>query len=306
MTNDTSAATNTNDATINNPPITLKQSCYQARQNTIPPSLYGKLRPPFINLGFPKTGTTSLHSFFACAGYRSMHYRCGPSVACAECIRSSVEEGKGNKPLANCGKAEAYSQLDNGSHGNFPQVQYLEQIVESYPNATFLLTFRNVSNWYHSLTHWPPINTEGQLHMSDGLMIANILPEFPSGVGNNEEEFSAWFCTHVERVREVISRLNRTLVEIDIDNPNVAEYVTDVFDIHTSCWGHTNINKNLHPSGNESSKSMKEAAPWFVQGKYCIKGKTKYRMKRRGPLPVLPGVPPWMLIINDTCSNRTL
>ena len=61
--------------------------CYRARKDTVPLSRYGKLEPPFINLGFPKIGSSSIHSFFTSAGYRGMHYRCRKDKTCAECIK---------------------------------------------------------------------------------------------------------------------------------------------------------------------------------------------------------------------------
>ena len=86
---------------------------------------------PVINLGFPKMGTSSLHAFFGCAGYRSMHFRCHKTYACAECLRKqnlkfvrddnlgiAVKDKKVD--LKECGKSDVYSQIDRDDY--FPQV----------------------------------------------------------------------------------------------------------------------------------------------------------------------------------------
>ena len=57
----------------------FNQSCFKARKNTIPASLYNNLPKPYLNLGLPKMGTTSLHKFFTCGGLSSTHYYCHPN-----------------------------------------------------------------------------------------------------------------------------------------------------------------------------------------------------------------------------------
>jgi hypothetical protein len=73
-------------------------------------------------------GTSSLHAFFGCAGYRSMHFRCHKSFACAECLKKQHhehrEKGIGKVDLKQCGTADVYSQIDRDDY--FPQVSYIE------------------------------------------------------------------------------------------------------------------------------------------------------------------------------------
>lgn len=281
--------------------------CFSARGDTIHKSRFGKLRPPFVNLGFPKIGSTSLHALFACAGYRSMHFRCKKDKKCSECIQESVNEGL--PPFGKCDYAESYSQLDDGSWGHFPQVEYLQQLVNEFAdnqgfpqNGTFLLLHRNMSKWYRSLTNWPPGNEPGS-HMSDGLMLADITG-FPAGRGRNEKEFSDWFCSHVKRVREVVDgHPSHSLVEINIDDPGAGDLITDIFDINPTCWGHRNANV-LKGNGTSSTD-----LPWFVRGKAMIQGKTRLRRRQIDPLPILPGMSPELIeqirSINEEILNQS-
>ncbi len=118
-------------------------SCLRARNNTVAKSSYGKLPKPYINLSFPKMGTSTLHSFFECGGYQSTHFRCSRSSSCAKCTSQSVLNGF--PPLKECideRPSDVFAQLDNGTY--FPQLELLDEFVKGYPDATFFLTFRDI------------------------------------------------------------------------------------------------------------------------------------------------------------------
>lgn len=253
-------------------------ACFKARADSVAKTRYGKLNYPFINVGFPKIGSSSIHSFFGCAGYRSAHYRCSRTTRCSECIQQSVQEGL--KPLHHCILAEVYSQIDDGRK-DFPQIDYLEQLVESYPNATFLLAFRDMENWYKSLSRW----TRNDTRMDHDLMKANI-QGLPPGIGSNVDEFSSWFCNHVTRVREVVARHpSNTLVEIDLeDDETTRQLISDIFDVDPGCWGRSNANLDLHPELNsENTVTPEGQSKWFLLGNSRIKSKDGTMRKRNYP-----------------------
>lgn len=223
-------------------------SCFEARDDTVPEHLYGKLAKPYLNLGFPKTGTSSLHKFFECGGLQSAHYRCNRIDSCARCIRQSVEAGGDPLELCALGRKDidVYAQMDDGHY--FPQIEVLDDIVAAYPEATLFLTFRNMTKWYNSLKKWPP-RKRGP-HLNDKLRENNITG-FPTGVGENVSEFSDWFCNHVQRVRRVVNdNPSLTLVEVDIEDANIAKRMSDMFEIGESCWGHANVNPIANPDLN--------------------------------------------------------
>ena len=223
-------------------------SCFQARNDTIPPSLYQKLPKPFINLGYPKMGTTSLHKFFQCGGITSYHYLCGKGgktkPPCAECIKQSVSQGQ--LPFAQCqDDGEAWAQIDNGRY--FPQIQLLDKFVEGYPEATFILLFRNMEKWYNSMENWPPNRTK--MPLSQRLLNSNI-PGLYKAKGNKVSTFSEWHCNHVNRVRDIVSKSpSHSLVEIDIEDPAAGEYLETVFGIKKACFGM----KNTHATPKSST-----------------------------------------------------
>ena len=249
------ASKSPNDETLPRPTVPNDVSdrfdCLKARRDSVPKSLHRKLPKPYINLGFPKMGTSSIYSFFRCGGYTATHFRCGKnSLKCAVCTKRSVEAGL--PPLSTCGDADVYAQLDNGTY--FPQIELLDEFVQGHPDATFFLTFRSMEKWFHSISHWPP--RKGNPHMDDRLKMLNITG-LPSGNGRNVEEFSDWYCKHVQRVRAIVAQNpSHSLVEIDIEDPATGQRLEDIFGIDKGCWGQENVNTNIHPEVNHSEVVM--------------------------------------------------
>eukprot|EP00984_Skeletonema_dohrnii_P006409 scaffold2295_cov93-Skeletonema_dohrnii-CCMP3373.AAC.6 len=119
------------------------ESCLRPRRNGNV-AAKSPLRPPFINLGMPKMGSTSLDSYFKCGGYNSVHWTCGGGRMCADCIVKGIKAGLPPFLKCNTTNVDAYAQMDRGPE-NLVQVNYLNEIVRGVPNATFILTFRNMT-----------------------------------------------------------------------------------------------------------------------------------------------------------------
>lgn len=250
-----------------------EDDCLTARNNTIPKYLHGSsyLQPPAINLGLPKMGSTSLQHFFGCAGYGASHWLCGKDQICARCIEASVDAHR--PPLEKCGRdgggGPIYAQIDGwGSKGKilfFPQINLLDDIIDAYPNGTYFLTFRNMEGWYNSVANWrSPSNRTLKSRM------ARSVPGLEDGSLQN---FTDFFCNHVKRVRATVP-LHR-LVEVDIEDTNAGQLLSDIFDIDESCWKKTNANDARHDDGSVvvPHPSRPEKLPMLIKGKTEIRGK---------------------------------
>ena len=279
----------------NNGEVTTTPSCLQARKNIVPKSMYGSsyLHPPAINLGLPKMGSTSLQSFFGCAGYGATHWMCqrgNIEVHCAQCIRNSILANL--PPLYKCGQwADMYAEINgpipnessSGGGGKlfFPQIEYLEHIVNAYPNATFFLTFRSMDKWYNSLINfWSGLGPRSQKrNMKDEMIAAANITTFRGGGGGDIHDFSVFFCNHVNRVRQVVPP--HRLVEIDIEDPSTGAIMAEIFDIDEKCWGNANVNFNLHPENRQDDQSNNNnRVPHLIWGKDWIRGKNGTMRKR--------------------------
>ena len=208
-----------------------------------------KALSPFINLGMPKMGSTSLHKYFRCGGFKSSHYMCGNKM-CAVCMKNAIKAGK--HPLSFCNNGnntkfiDAYTQIDMGPE-KLIQVKYLSEIISGIPEeATFILPIRNITNWYKSLTNWYGGKAAGKSkddNMRKRFERANI-KGLPPGVGRNVTEFSNFYCEYVKRVREEVSKNPRhTLIEIDVEDPTAGEQLEAYLGVNRTCWGQGNANK---------------------------------------------------------------
>jgi hypothetical protein len=261
-----------------------EEDCLRARNNTIPKYLHGSsyLQPPAINLGLPKMGSTSLQHFFGCAGYGASHWLCGKDQICARCIEASVDDHL--PPLEKCGNngGPIYAQIDGwGTKGKilfFPQINLLHDIINAYPNGTYFLTFRNIEGWYNSVTNWRS--------PSNRTLKSRMVRSIPDLQGGSLQNFTNFFCNHVKRVRATVPA-NR-LVEVDIENHNAGQLLSDIFDIDESCWKKTNVNEKLHSQQSSEEKttlddritnnssvgpSKQEKLPMLIKGKTEIRGK---------------------------------
>mmetsp|Transcript_9381 Transcript_9381/g.16044 ORF Transcript_9381/g.16044 Transcript_9381/m.16044 type:complete len:297 (+) Transcript_9381:105-995(+) len=211
------------------------ESCLRPRRNSNA-AVKSPLKPPFINLGMPKMGSTSLHSYFDCGGYKSVHWKCGKRY-CGECIEDAIQAGSSPLSTSKCTKNfGSYAQIDRGPE-HLVQVNYLNEIVRGVPNATFILTFRNMTNWYKSMSNFNNLRQRFEAANITGL---------PRGVGRNVSEFSHFYCEYVKRVREEVAKYpgRHELIEIDIEDPTVGWQMEEAFGTSHTCWGKKNTAKH--------------------------------------------------------------
>ena len=186
-------------------------------------------------------------------------------------MAQSVKEGL--PPLQLCRSVDVYTQIDGSVNKTlyFPQIELLEELVDAYPNATFLLTFRRMDDWFKSLSSW------GSLWRR--MLFANLTIGNTSLGAGSQEDFSDFFCEHVRRVREIVPA-NR-LVEVDIDDPNIGSRMSDIFDIDEECWGQVNVNGKLHPDIDKNQTLYGSMTPgWKIVGKDMIRGKNGVMRKK--------------------------
>ena len=114
---------------------------------------------PIINLGLAKSGTKSLDYFLSCAGYnKTLHSKASTGGKVVHVWTSMWRCARQGRPVLDCvredfGYFEGITQIDGGATGlsaSWPQIEFLADILLDYPNATFVLTRRNESNWANS------------------------------------------------------------------------------------------------------------------------------------------------------------
>ena len=180
-------------------------------------------RPLVLNLGLPKTGTTSIAAYFACNGWRSSHWNCGNASKCAVCMMSwlvavAQREHSGSRGWRerldmsgelqrHCGDFDVFAEIDLQMHSAciYPQVEHLHTLVRVLPKACFILTVRPMEHWLRSVRAWglKPLSNrsshvatyepERDTLLSKMLSSCPILPRTEAGL-------LAWHSQHLERV----------------------------------------------------------------------------------------------------------
>lgn len=205
------------------------------------------LPTPILQVGMPKTGTTSIHTFFERSGYRSSHYRCINRHYCGLCIRAALQ--KGEPALKACGDYEVWAQMDVENLGqcHLPQIVNLEELHNEAPNATFILSHRNMTRWAKSVKNWVGINR------SMGARLAKCV-----GGPNSKtvEDLIKWHIEHIERIRKFVAEHpSHALVEINIEDPKAGEIMERHFGPGSPAqnWGHENNSVN-HKASRMSTR----------------------------------------------------
>lgn len=245
--------------------------CLRPRSFPQDPGDFAALPKPWIHIGMPKTGTTSLEEFWKCglddlpSNDHVSHSTCKVS---SEQLRLQAFDGKGTpvNPLArcssrriepcrlcgvcmnkaknlsmpllsSCGGYQAWAQLDTEEGCFFPQLQALDLIHEEAPNATFVFMFRGIQKWVNSVRNY-----------KKGFMLHRFTRcKAPFWKGRNYLE--EWFCGAVNHARSFVeAHPSHAYIEIDLDDPSTSQLVSRAFGIPDACWGRHNVNERIHAS----------------------------------------------------------
>ena len=245
------------------------QQSSQSDQTTMtqPPPL---VPLPIMNLGMPKTGSTTLFEFLTCAGLRGTHQILGSHVLSGHkspitfegvCMRDAVNNGL--PPIGTCAPNEQFMmQMDSefplgfgtrtfvaNEHRDecyFPQLELLEEFHREVPNATFIMNFRPIEHWIHSMRKW--------YGMFARFRVCN-LPNKPRGIPQNitdDAEFTIelkrFLCSHVLHFRQFVQdHPSHKLIELDLYDTNTSSYVMSTLFPNSQTmdppfWQHANQN----------------------------------------------------------------
>ena len=127
---------------------------------------------PILNMGMPKTGSTSLYEYFNCIGIKTTHWNIN-NINEYEgiCMRNAAHQL--SSPLETCApKIDALMQMDIASPLGtafikspiptykekdecfFPQLSLLNEIHNEKPSSTFIINFRPINDWIKSVSGW--------------------------------------------------------------------------------------------------------------------------------------------------------
>jgi hypothetical protein len=217
-----------------------------------------KIRFPILLASLPKSGTTTIHSFFKCGRARSVHTYCprqnGTIRAIGVLMERNVHEGL--PPFLGCGDSTADARgpakvfTDNGYASDdgrcyYPSINSLDALYAAYPNMTLMLGTRNATNWYQSLQRWNGGSLLDRWKLHCRFMPKNdSLAEFV--------EFYHWHTRHVRQFAQQHPSIS--YVEFSIDSPSVGEYLEKKTGISSNCWGHFQPDSPINLKGRRGKR----------------------------------------------------
>ncbi len=211
-----------------------------------------KLPTPILVMGLMKAGTTSIFGYFQCgldpqaSTGRLSHYDCKhPSgrnhekigMACGKRIRRNLTKFH-KAAFDTIDNFTLYAELDaqeNNGGMTLPQWDYLEPIYQQFPNATWILNWREPTRWLDSVNRWKDLRKR---------FVQNAyLPDLPSGVGDDDQDMIHFYEQQAQRIRDFTrDHPSLSLVEVAIDSSDAGIIMERAFGISKSCWRTRNVN----------------------------------------------------------------
>jgi hypothetical protein len=251
-----------NDSNSTSAPVAAGETNndYNETNTNSHPAVVPPLGLPLLNVGMPKSGSTTLRDFFR------RNLRWNVSHHQVDSISNSGSDSSSTATPTYVGEEmaravrhgldpfhylstpdhpfQAHTQMDyTGRTVNiFPQIQLLDEIHRAHPNATFVLLFRPIRDWVRSTQSWHqyPFRWANAGHGQDlpGLILTPEQREARDGRGEkivlSEGQLSEWWCHHVRHVRAFVDTYpTHALIELPLDDKDgtTTNLLAQLFDL---------------------------------------------------------------------------
>ncbi len=201
--------------------------------------------PRIINLGLPKTGTTTLTDALRHAGLKVADWRIRKGQSTLPEITGEhvgriiyADYFASGDPLARLGEFDVVNEMSAVRHDRslWPQTDWglLSAIQSHHPEVKFLLSYRDPAKTANSMIRWNNLGRR-RLPQAD-------VPGLPRGFGRSEAELAKWVEGHFIFCRRVFAGCANFL-EFDIEDPGARDKIAAYLDIDLPWWGQSNTGK---------------------------------------------------------------
>ena len=195
-----------------------------------------KIPAPVFVLSLPKSGTTSLYSYFNCGGISSSHTYVknnqGKIIRLGQCMQKNF---LANRPiLDNCGpQTKVFTDIGHVGDGKsscfYPSLQAVDAIVRDYPNSTIIVSYR--SGWHESIQKFNNLRNRWR-HGCD------IFPN-----SKDPDEWEEFYVQHRRRIRQAVaSHPTIRYLEFDLKDPTAGMQLQNFTGISHECWANCKPN----------------------------------------------------------------
>jgi len=197
-----------------------------------------------INLGLPKSGTTTLGEALARAGLKVADWRIRKGqtpddTLARRFVGKLMYEGyfEDGDPLARMPGFDAFTEIDIVRNGLnlWPQTDWglLDAIRKNHPNAKFILTHRDAASLSDSMGRWSNL---GSFRLPN-----SAIPGMPEGYGETNEDRIRWIEGHYSFCRRVFDG-DANFLEYDIKDDDAKGKIGAFLGIDLPWWGKANEN----------------------------------------------------------------
>lgn len=210
----------------------------------------GSQRPlRIVNLGLPKSGTTTLARALKLSGFKVADYRIRTKQTDNTAIhRAFVGDlmyrgyyGTGD-PLYELDEFDAFTEISclRERRNLWPQTDFalIRAIRDHHPGVRFLASNRDVQALSDSMLRWSDLGTKR-------LPRTNI-PGLPTGFGASGEQRMRWINGHYQNLRHFFAGADDFL-EYDVADPAAPSLISAHLGRDIAWWGKANTNTSPKP-----------------------------------------------------------
>ena len=196
-----------------------------------------------INLGLPKSGTTTLGKALARAGLRVADWRIrrgDPHATHFGFVGNLMYQGyfRFGDPLALMQNYDAFAEIDivRRRFNLWPQTDWglISAIRRHYPGARFVLTMRDPARISDSMRRWSDLGSRR--------LPGSQVPGLPRPYGGTDAERIRWIEGHAAFCRQVF-RGDAAFLELDVERPGARDRLAGFLGIELPWWGVANRNR---------------------------------------------------------------
>ncbi len=198
-----------------------------------------------VNLGLPKTGTTTLSRALKIAGLKVADHRIRPRQTDNAAIHNAfvgdlIYQGyfETGDPMARMPGFTAISEMSCLRDGRslWPQMDFaiLDALRHHHPDVKFVASRRTTFDVSQSMLAWSDLGISR--------LPAGAIPGLPPGYGETSKEREAWIDAHYAHLAAIF-RDDPAYLELDIGATDARDQLARHIGVELPWWGRANQNK---------------------------------------------------------------
>jgi hypothetical protein len=211
-----------------------------------------------VNLGLPKSGTTTLARALREAGFKVADHRIRWKDTQNRALRGRGVGGQMYKgyftsgdPLETLGEFDAFSEINilKGPHSLWPQTDFgvISALEDHHPGIRFLASARDPSDQAMSMLRWSDLGADR--------LPNSTVPGLPHTYGQTLHERARWIAAHHAFLRHIFAgRAN--FLEYDIADPGAPRKIGAFLGRDMPWWGRL----NAHDTAGAKTEEAEETA----------------------------------------------